>query len=263
MIKILALIFMVLDHIGHMLNTGIVMKRNAFLIANIFIIIGRFSMPLFGFCIARGYDHYLKKGNLKKYFRNIAIMALSAEFPHWFLRYKMNSFSEYPNKIPLFHNFVFNVGFTWLVSLLLLCVLNKIKINFSPEKGLSNSLTKKNLIFSCLAIAICIASVFSKIEYNLYGVLYPVIFYYFYFKYNNQIVLFLCNCAQYFIYCLVYGEGLINYSGQIFVVFVVFLILYLQKFDSRVKLPKFIFYWFYPVHLAVLASLYLTVFVKP
>lgn len=269
MIKLFALILMILDHTGHLLHSGVIKGKNIFTIAEFLTTIGRLSMPLFAYCIARGFNHYLKTGNLKKYFINIAIMACSAQVPYWFLRYKMMSYGIYPQKISIFYDFAFNIGFTWLVSLLLLCVLNK--INFSSKTELietantkaANLSAKKNLIFICLTILICIFSIFSKVEYSLYGVLYPVMFYYCCFKYDNLIVLFICNCAQYFIYCIVYGVSFINRSGQIFAIFAVFLLLYLQKKDNAVKLPKFIFYWFYPVHFALISGLYLTVFVQP
>lgn len=271
MIKLLALILMILDHIGQILKTGVIMVNGVMpnsvrFWSRFLVIVGRFSMPLFGYCIARGYYHYRENGNVKKYFKNLSIVAVLSQVPYWILRYEMNCkinlVSGLKEKIPIFEGFLFNICFNWLVALTLLCVLNE--INFSFNEPLNNFLSKRNLIFMFLAIAICVFSItsISRLEYGLYGVLFPVMFYYFCFKFKNMILLFISNFILYLIYCLERSQGFFNEnaSNQIFVFFAVFLIFYLQKNDKLIKLPKFIFYWFYPVHLAVLAVLYIMFF---
>lgn len=256
---------MIIDHIGCVLQSGVILTEKIFFLGKVFRIIGRFSMPLFAYCIARGFDHYVRSGNLKikKYFRNIFFIAVLSQLPFSFFRYQIRFFSKNNNSKEGFESFsffsdlVFNICFVWLISLLLLCVLNK--ISFSAEKNISGFLNKKNLIFMGIAVAICVASIFVKVEYGLYGVLFPVVFYYCCFKFDNLFILFICNIFLYFIYCLK-NLSFMTSSGQIFVPLLVFLLPYLQKRDKLIKLPKFVFYWFYPVHLAVFDLLYLTVF---
>lgn len=269
MIKFLALILMVIDHIGHMLKSGVIYQKGAFVLSEVLSLLGRFSMPLFAYCIARGFDHYKKTGNMKKYFKNIAIMAILAQIPFTILKYKMsvyyNTLANSPEKISIFSKFVLNIGFTWLVALGLLLILKQ--LDFSNEQGFINKLTQKNILFICLAIAICVAiclvAPVCRIEYGLYAVLCVIVFYYFCFKFNSPILLLLSSGVLYLIYCAEHSIGLVNNTGQVFATFSICSVSFLQKYDKTIKLPKFIFYWFYPLHLAILALLYFTVFINP
>lgn len=63
MIKILAVLFMLIDHIGHFLYPDVIILRY----------IGRLALPLFAYCFAIG---LIKTKNLDKYLNRIAILAI-------------------------------------------------------------------------------------------------------------------------------------------------------------------------------------------
>jgi len=67
MVKAIAALLMLIDHIGAILFPKILILR----------LIGRFSMPLFAFSIARGF-YYSRKKNIKnfnKYAKNLLLLA--------------------------------------------------------------------------------------------------------------------------------------------------------------------------------------------
>ena len=70
-LKIIALISMLIDHLGYFFTGG---KLSAF---NYF---GRLAFPIFAFQISEGYTH---THNLKKYFSRLFIFALISQIPFW------------------------------------------------------------------------------------------------------------------------------------------------------------------------------------
>ena len=68
MLKIIAMISMVIDHVGDMIFPELLWLR----------MIGRLAMPVFAFCITEGYIH---TRNRKKYLLRMGIFALISEVP--------------------------------------------------------------------------------------------------------------------------------------------------------------------------------------
>ena len=68
MLKVLAMISMVFDHVGDMFFPGVAWLR----------MVGRLAMPIFAFFIAEGYSHTHDK---KKYLKRMGIFALISEIP--------------------------------------------------------------------------------------------------------------------------------------------------------------------------------------
>ena len=105
MIKLIAAITMIIDHAGIILFPDFKILRT----------IGRIAMPLYGYCIARGfYYSELKNTTIKKYARNIAIFAVISQIPYSYVTLK------YVNK------FYLNIGFVWLFSIIILKALQYI-----------------------------------------------------------------------------------------------------------------------------------------
>ena len=71
MIKILAALFMLIDHIGMIFFPENYLLR----------IIGRVSMPLFAYCIARGFYFSEQKGTTGRYARNLFLFAAVSQVP--------------------------------------------------------------------------------------------------------------------------------------------------------------------------------------
>ena len=67
-LKIIAMISMVFDHVGDMFFPGVMWLR----------MIGRLAMPIFSFCIAEGFAHTRDR---KKYLFRIGVFALISEIP--------------------------------------------------------------------------------------------------------------------------------------------------------------------------------------
>ena len=68
MLKIIAMVSMVFDHVGDLFLPGVMWLR----------MIGRLAMPLFSFCIAEGYAHTRDKS---RYLLRMGIFALISEVP--------------------------------------------------------------------------------------------------------------------------------------------------------------------------------------
>jgi hypothetical protein len=70
-LKLLAMITMLIDHIGYMYFPGEMMWRT----------IGRLAFPIFAYQIAIGYS---KTSNLKKYVQRLTLFAFITQIPYWF-----------------------------------------------------------------------------------------------------------------------------------------------------------------------------------
>ena len=243
MIKLIALITMLIDHVSRafLLNS---LSRSVVYVGFLANLIGRFAMPFFAFCIARSFDHYSKNGNVKKYFRNIAVFALISQYPFWLFcevcvnQDKQVDFFNFMNVV-INSKYGLNIGFTWLCSLVLLWAVDNLNLN----------LNKHNLFRILCVIAIILVSIFVNMDYGIYGVLLVFGFYLCWFKFNNLFMLLLFNLLNYAVYCL-QNKGILFYcdAQSILVVFAVFFVIYLQKTNLYFRLPKGIFYVFYPLH---------------
>ena len=208
MIKLLAAFFMLIDHIGCLLFPEVLEWR----------IIGRLSMPLFAYCVARGFYFCEQKGAIKKYAGRLLVFALVSQIPFG---------------IAVGDMLRLNIGFTWLLAVILLKALTADKKTGSAIAAAIGT-----------GVLICAASFF--VDYNLYGVLFPALFYLFMFRVNKPGCSFLGMVILYLMFML--QSSMI----QIFSLAAFPILLYARKYDDAVSLPKSFFYWFYPVHLIVL-----------
>ncbi len=230
MIKLIAAITMLIDHIG-----AILFPKYEFL-----RLIGRVSMPLFGYCIARGFYYSEKKGSLKRYLKNLFIFSVISQIPFTFV------------SILIFNEFELNIGFVWFLSVIFLIAMRKIKL---PLNG-------KNFVYILMIISIFLFCKFVPMDYGFYALLFPVIFYYFIYKNKNYLYLIISSFFVYIYYifsslipiCIKNKIDLINLliiNGQYYSILSSFFVLFIKK-DNKDLLPRRFFYWFYPAHLSIL-----------
>lgn len=137
-LKIIALIAMIVDHIGLVFFPNIAVFR----------IIGRVSFPIFAFFISEGY-YYTK--SRKKYILTLLIFAIISQ----------------PFYILMIGNYTLNILFTFLFSILLM-----ILIDYTKSK--KSNIVSYYIIYFSIIIGL---SILGLIEYGSLGVMLPVIFY--------------------------------------------------------------------------------------
>lgn len=210
-LKIIAIITMIIDHIGVLFFPEI----------KLFRIIGRIAFPVFVYQLVEGFE---KTSNLKKYFCRLAIFALISELIYDITFWDSVFFWESQN-----------VYFELILCLTALVVLKKTE--------------NKSILLRWLGFfSICFVAIFSRADYNAYGVILAGLFY----LYKGNV----------FVYTL--GLSLISYlfypfpeSVQIFgVISLIFIGMYeYNPNKSCKKLAKplqILFYTFYPLHILIL-----------
>lgn len=216
MLKIIAVICMIIDHISKI-----------FRIDNIFLIaLGRISFILFAFLVAEGiyYTH-----NKKKYFINLLILALLTEVPFDYI-FEMN-FISFNHQ---------NVIWTFLMAFSVIIFMEKlIKID---KKGCY-------LYYPLILFSTFFIGTFFKLDYMGMGVLLVIFFYYLKKGGRNNIVtisiLIILFCSVFYF--------VDNKDNQLYgILSIIPLCFYNNKRGANNKFIKYMFYSFYPLHLILL-----------
>lgn len=149
-LKLLALITMLIDHIGAILFPEYI----------IFRIIGRISFPIYSFLLVQGYIH---THNLKKYMLRIGLLALISEVP-FDLAFERT-----------FISFDFqNIFFTLLIGLLAIHSINYFR--------------NKKLIIPIVIFGLCFMAYIIKCDYGYTGILIILGFYIFKNSFKNLVL---------------------------------------------------------------------------
>lgn len=163
-LKMIAIITMLIDHIGAVLFPNI----------SLFRYIGRISFPIFCFLLVEGFYH---TRNRKKYLIRLGIFAI---------------ISEIPFDITFYHTYFYeknqNIFFTLCIGLIMMMVLDKIR-----KKYYENSVLIHLFVVAILIIGMCVSE-FLYTDYSAIGILMIFSFYLFY--QNNliqTIALFVIN----------------------------------------------------------------------
>ncbi len=221
-LKIFALIFMTIDHIGA--------------VSNIFEyrVVGRVSFPIFAFLLAESLTYTRNKG---KFIIRLFIFAIITEV---FFNLFINSTIEYIDIRDInsyFNSDYQNVMFTFFFSAVLIYIY---------ELGLNKL---RNIIFLILTIAI---GIMFNSDYGAIGIALPFAFYivkgdklksfiivlfFSYYLYNSNIFLFLGAMVSFFF--------IVGYKRE----FITFKNKYIKNIN------KWFFYIYYPLHMLVLAML--------
>ena len=237
-LKIIAIITMLIDHIGYYLYSYL-----SFEIYVAFRIIGRISMPIFAFLIVQGFLH---TKNIKKYISRILGLALITQICFYILHYiNITNFPYYRNEVYRILNILFSYG----LSLILLYILSQKKIIQKYNEIIN--------IFIKLIIIILILIAYLNLEFD-YGLRIPFIMIGLFFieklcpkdtwasklKYLSLIlVVFLLSLIK-------VENGIIcKYAMLLSLIFIAF---YNGEKGNNNKFVKYSFYAFFPIHHTIL-----------
>ena len=234
MLKMVACICMLIDHIGAGIifpvyksgaQMGILPFEQVNFYYKILRFIGRSAFPIFAFLLVEGFFH---TKNRLRYALSLFIFALISEYPYDLL---FNSTGEG-------FNYSCNVYFSLFIGLVTMWIVDYIR------KSLCNSISK---YISCISYVLCAMVMalsaytahYIHCDYSEFGIGIILIFYF--FRHFEPISLL----AAYFLLCGVENE---------FKAFPGFILLYFynQKRGKDLGKLKYLFYIFYPVHLAIL-----------
>lgn len=246
-IKLIAITAMVIDHIGLCFFPHILLFR----------IVGRLAFPLFAWLIANGAYH---SKNAKKYLARLFFFALIAQAPF----IMMNRLID-----PSF--WALNVLFTLFLGLVTIILIKKAK--------------NVAIAFLIIILSALVAGIFNT-EYGAMGVLAIVVFYLFFDNFKKMLILQICLFVLFSItpigFFIALTRGInpvllpislplclpasISLCLKMLIAFppdfipqtlieplglfsLIFIALYSNQEGKKMK---YFFYWFYPIHLAIL-----------
>ncbi|MBQ8322203.1 MAG: hypothetical protein IJX92_07555 [Clostridia bacterium] len=232
-LKVLAAVFMVVDHIGLMFFPTMI----------IFRCIGRLSMPIFAFMISEG-ARYTK--NKVRYFLSVFILAAICQTVYFFA----DGGSLY-----------MSILVTFSISIILIYMLNNFKKSLLSK---SATATQKAVSGAVLISGVTLTYILNKalaIDYGFIGCIMPAIVSIFDFKdMDAPKWLARLDCIPLRVLCL--GVAIVIMAiikGATFVwcalLAVPLLLLYSEK-RGKWKM-KYFFYLFYPLHLVALEGIYI------
>ncbi|MGI5842549.1 MAG: TraX family protein [Christensenellales bacterium] len=212
-LKILALITMLIDHIGFYFFPGQIVYR----------LVGRISFPLFAFFIAEGVFY---TRNRKKYVALLFIFALISQ---------------------PFYNLFFGVGelnilFTFLFSVFAIILIENLK---NKNKTYLNYI----LLFA-LILFVLVLSLRGAVDYGFLGCALPVGFY-FLRDHKLKFVFFVLSNALIALPVIIFNPLEFNSYMQLFATLAVPLLLMYSGENGKLNL-KYLFYIFYPLHFILL-----------
>lgn len=224
-LRIIAMVFMILDHLWARIIPG-----NDWM-----TYLGRIAFPIFAFLISEGFVH---TRNFKKYLIRLFVFALVSEIP--FNLFCHSSF---------FYPFHQNVLFTLALGLIAINFIDKLRKNPSPKAFFKTA----GLLILLLAI-----SFLGVVDYGATGFLTVIMFYLF----RDFPFAWLCRLVAMILMYIVFFEGQtipfeiaghsFEFSVQGFAVLSLIPIeLYNGKRGKKNKILQYSFYAFYPVHMLI------------
>lgn len=232
LLKLIAMIAMFIDHAGKMLFPQYRIMR----------IIGRIAFPIYAYCIAAGCV-YTK--NPLRYFKRIVLLALISQplyavaLAHTTSAMYAVSFAEHPVRAAL----TFYVE-SWAHPSILLTLAMGLVIIWT--------IRERQLILTC-ALALLCWKIQGSLDYGIRGIVLMVLFYLFCMKWWISLPILLSYMAWWGMRSSGYSAFGVQFGIQMFAICALPLIYTHTK--SRIKLPKWLFYCFYPAHLIAIMLL--------
>lgn len=227
-LKIIAIVSMLIDHIAAVISLSdsvavhILSNRRLYLIFFSMRLIGRIAFPIFCFLLVEGFLH---THNVKKYAMRLFVFCILSEIP--FDLAFQNQLVNWNSQ---------NVFFTLFIGLLVLIGFHS--IDTQKEQSQHNKfyvmLYSYPIFFKIILVVLGITiATFLKTDYAGFGVFLIVLLYLYRFNRKNQMIL-----------------GAIATAWELTAP-ISFLLLYFYNGKRGLSL-KYIFYFFYPVHLILL-----------
>lgn len=232
MLKLIAALLMVLDHFA------LIFLLPSTSLYTLCRFLGRLSMPLFAYLLALGFT---RTKHFKSYMNRIFLMTLMAQVPFTWLIYGDAFFFELQaTGVSCLFQY-WNIGLTFLAALLLLKLIRD-----------GSSVL---FVFKALGVAGCLFLGYFG-DYGLYGVGMILLFYTYHTLKLRIIDTGLLMVLLTLCYSLMYGASWQSiFISQFPAVLSLFLLAFVK--DRKLSLPKYFFYWFYPVHMLLLLFLHL------
>lgn len=230
-LKIAACVLMLIDHIGMILFPDITALR----------IIGRLSMPLFAFTFAEGCFYTRNK---LRHFLLILLIGLCSSAVMSFAYQRVYG----------------NILITFALSSLIIYSIHYLKVCCFSKRRSGIALSAVALVASvALAVGVCCFSG-ADIDYGIAGVLLPVTVRLLDFRsYGAEGLLAEIYCAATVFLLFFIGLIVVSVTNgilQFFCLFSIIPLLFYSGKRGKYKL-KYLFYTFYPLHLAILAAVFL------
>lgn len=216
-LKILALVTMLIDHVGWMLFPEIGILRD----------IGRLSFPIFAFLIAEG---SIKTSNINSYLNRLIIFGFVSQIPYSISGYLVTG-----------NVYVLNIFFTLAAGLFLIKLIQQ----------------KKYFSFGISILIFSIIDFYTHYDYGVYGLLLILFSYILIKNkiWGTLAIIVLTIVESIKLPVGQFSISQIEFRNQIFAILsLVPIILY--KGEQGTKISKWYFYIFYPVHLLILSAIY-------
>lgn len=224
---------MLIDHIGLLFFPG----------ESIFRSIGRLAFPIFAWSLAQGFRY---SSNPRAYFKRLLFFAFISQLPYSFL-----------NPGAVFEPYGFNQLFQFVLSFIVL---------FFYERG------KRKKYFYLLGALVVFLPDFVEyffpsftIGYGSYGIMLTLLFYLVLDPYRQLIGYIIISLYGSLSTMITFGlplayllGGFANLDGLFFQwrSILALPLIHLSEKLPRLRVPKYLFYWFYPVHIGLLVLLY-------
>lgn len=219
-LKIIAVVTMLVDHIGWQFFPDIIWFR----------VVGRIAFPIFAFFIAQGMFYTRSR---KKYILNMLGIGVISQIPYMFLSYRMYNL---------------NIMFTFILASLVIVLIEE--LNKKPNVWYS-------ILLGVIFVVSVILSAFGILNYGFLGMILVLCFYFIKSKGWSFAVAGLLLVLITLKDCLKNGFSF-NNAVQIFSLLSLVILLFYNGGKGKANL-KYMFYIFYPAHLAVI--LIITLFI--
>lgn len=206
MLKLIALITMVIDHVGYLFFPDQEWMRA----------VGRLTMPIFAYAIARGFYY---TSNRNRYLLRVAILAVVSQLPFMLLFHQQQHIDIWGWSfwVP-----ILNMVVPWTLALLLLRIR---PLYLAPA---------------------VVGLLYVPMDYTSLVILLPVAFYHFWFRERRPVLATLTTVA------VLSAIALLSFPTQWWALLALPLIYFLERYDGKIRLNRWLFYCFYPGHMLLL-----------